>query len=89
MGLGSWPFSDVVEADRRQATAASARSTSIAFPFEAVERVEVLQDGASAIYGLDAIASVVNIIMRRDFDGLMLKGGYGVASRGDLPKLNA
>jgi iron complex outermembrane receptor protein len=54
-------------------------------PFEAVERVEVLQDGASAIYGSDAIAGVVNIIMRRDFDGLMVKGGYGVASRGDLP----
>jgi iron complex outermembrane receptor protein len=54
-------------------------------PFEAVERVEVLQDGASAIYGSDAIAGVVNIIMRRDFDGLMLKGGYGAASRGDLP----
>ena len=54
-------------------------------PFEAVERVEVLQDGASAIYGSDAIAGVVNIIMRRDFEGLSLKGGYGVASRGDLP----
>jgi iron complex outermembrane receptor protein len=54
-------------------------------PFEAVERVEVLQDGASAIYGSDAIAGVVNIIMRRDFEGLTLKAGYGVASRGDLP----
>jgi outer membrane receptor protein involved in Fe transport len=54
-------------------------------PFEAVERVEVLQDGASAIYGSDAIAGVVNIIMRRDFDGLTIKGGYGIASRGDLP----
>ncbi len=54
-------------------------------PFEAVERVEVLQDGASAIYGSDAIAGVVNIIMRRDFEGLRIKAGYGVASRGDLP----
>ncbi len=54
-------------------------------PFEAVERVEVLQDGASAIYGSDAIAGVVNIIMRRDFEGFTMKAGYGVASRGDLP----
>lgn len=54
-------------------------------PFDAVERVEVLKDGASAIYGSDAIAGVVNIIMRRDFDGLLLKGGYGISSRGDLP----
>lgn len=54
-------------------------------PFEAVERVEVLQDGASAIYGSDAIAGVVNIIMRRDFEGLKVKAGYGVSSRSDLP----
>ena len=54
-------------------------------PFEAVERVEVLQDGASAIYGSDAIAGVVNIIMRTDFDGLLLKGSAGISSRGDLP----
>src|SRR3546814_7977103 len=56
-----------------------------AFPFEAVERMEVLQDGASAVYGSDAISGVVNVIMRRDYDGLLLKGGYGVSSRGDLP----
>src|SRR3546814_11678584 len=55
------------------------------FPFEAVERMEVLQDGASAVYGSDAISGVVNVIMRRDYDGLLLKGGYGVSSRGDLP----
>ncbi len=54
-------------------------------PFDAVERVEVLKDGASAIYGSDAIAGVVNIIMRRDFDGLLLSGGYGISSRDDLP----
>ena len=58
-------------------------------PFEAVERVEVLQDGASAIYGSDAIAGVVNIIMRRDFEGLMVKGGYGISSRSDLPNREA
>src|SRR3546814_14312691 len=47
--------------------------------------MEVLQDGASAVYGSDAISGVVNVIMRRDYDGLLLKGGYGVSSRGDLP----
>jgi outer membrane receptor protein involved in Fe transport len=54
-------------------------------PFDAIERVEVLQDGASAVYGSDAIAGVVNIIMRTDFDGLLLRAGYGESSRGDLP----
>ncbi len=54
-------------------------------PFEAVDRVEVLQDGASAVYGSDAIAGVVNVIMKRDYDGLLIKGGYGISSRDDLP----
>ena len=43
-----------------------------AIPSAMVERVEVLKDGASAIYGSDAIAGVVNIITRDDFDGAEL-----------------
>ena len=39
-------------------------------PLSAVERVEVLRDGASAIYGADAVAGVINFILRRDFQGL-------------------
>ena len=54
-------------------------------PFDAVERVEVLQDGASAVYGSDAIAGVVNIIMASHYEGLLVKAGYGVSSRDDLP----
>lgn len=40
-----------------------------AIPTSAIDRIEVLTDGASAIYGSDAIAGVVNIILRSDFDG--------------------
>lgn len=39
-------------------------------PLSAVERVEVLRDGASAVYGADAVAGVVNFILRKDFKGL-------------------
>jgi len=39
-------------------------------PFTMVERVEVLTEGVSAVYGADAVAGVVNVILRRDFDGL-------------------
>ncbi len=46
-------------------------------PLALVERVEVLKDGASSIYGSDAIAGVVNIITRRDFDGAEISGYYG------------
>ena len=48
-----------------------------AIPSSAVERVEILKDGASAIYGSDAIAGVVNIILRRDFRGFDATAGYG------------
>jgi iron complex outermembrane receptor protein len=46
-------------------------------PLAIVERVEVLEDGASAIYGSDAIAGVVNIITRRNFDGAEAHAYYG------------
>ncbi|GGE64951.1 TonB-dependent receptor [Massilia psychrophila] len=46
-------------------------------PAEAVERVEILKDGASAIYGSDAIAGVVNVILRKDFQGTTVKASYG------------
>ena len=41
-------------------------------PLAAVERIEILRDGASAIYGSDAIGGVVNIIMRKDYEGMTL-----------------
>ncbi len=52
-------------------------------PLAIVERIEVLEDGASSIYGSDAIAGVVNIITRRDFDGAQISAQYGEYSEGD------
>jgi iron complex outermembrane recepter protein len=52
-------------------------------PLEAVERVEVVKDGASAIYGSDAVAGVVNIILRKSFSGTVLKATYGMSEKGD------
>jgi iron complex outermembrane receptor protein len=45
-------------------------------PFAAIERVEVVTDGASAIYGSDAVAGVVNYILRRPFDGAEITARY-------------
>lgn len=53
-------------------------------PKSAVQRIEVLKDGASAIYGSDAIAGVVNIILRKDFKGLELGANTGRATQGGL-----
>ena len=53
-----------------------------AIPLAAVDRIEVLTTGASAIYGADAVAGVVNVILRKDFDGLRLGLSYGDSTRG-------
>ena len=46
-------------------------------PMAAIERIEVLPSGASALYGADAVAGVINIILRDDFDGMELSLSYG------------
>jgi iron complex outermembrane recepter protein len=51
-------------------------------PFNAIERVEVLLDGASAIYGSDAIAGVINFIVRKDYRGAEATVYYGTPTRG-------
>jgi iron complex outermembrane receptor protein len=52
-------------------------------PSEAIERVEILKDGASALYGSDAIAGVVNVILRRDFKGTTARASFGQSEEGD------
>jgi Outer membrane cobalamin receptor protein len=49
-------------------------------PATAVERIEVLTSGASAVYGSDAVAGVVNFILRKDFEGLAVSVDYGQAT---------
>ena len=46
-------------------------------PLQMVERIEVLKDGASAVYGADAVAGVVNIIMRKNYEGTEVNANYG------------
>lgn len=52
-------------------------------PTALVDRIDVLKDGASSIYGADAIGGVINIITRRDQKGLRFDGSVGQAGRGD------
>lgn len=51
-------------------------------PLSSVDRVEVLKDGASSIYGADAIAGVVNIIMKDEFQGVTGEAEYGTSEHG-------
>jgi iron complex outermembrane receptor protein len=47
-----------------------------AIPMDAIERIEVLKDGASAVYGTDAVGGVMNFITRSDYQGLSVRGSY-------------
>lgn len=52
-------------------------------PLNAIDHVEVLNEGAGAVYGSDAVAGVVNFITRKDYDGLELTGDWGESSKHD------
>lgn len=58
-------------------------------PASAIERVEVLTDGASSIYGADAVAGVVNFVLRDDFDGVESSIRYGTVTEGALDEYRA
>jgi iron complex outermembrane receptor protein len=65
---------------RRLAAFAGGSGASVnvnAIPLAAIERIEVLKDGASGVYGSDAIAGVVNFILSRNFKGVEISGEYG------------
>lgn len=53
-----------------------------AIPSSIIERVEILTGGASAIYGSDAVAGVVNLVLRKNYDGTLLRGTVGTTADG-------
>jgi iron complex outermembrane recepter protein len=71
---------------RRLATFAGSNGSTVAVdinavPLAAIDRVEVLRDGASSLYGSDAVAGVINFILRSDYTGLELSAQYGAPTR--------
>ena len=81
---------------RRQTLSAAPTNDGINFvdtaslvPLIAVQRVEILKDGASTLYGSDAVAGVANFITRDDYDGVLLSGDYSNhLSEGDYEEYN-
>ena len=57
-------------------------------PTALIERVEVLTGGASAVYGSDAVAGVVNFVLKDDFEGAELSTGYEITEKGDAELLS-
>lgn len=93
-GLGASSTLTLVNG-RRVVRSATAQGITTAFvdlnsiPIAAIERIDVLKDGASPVYGTDAIAGVVNIILRDDFQGLEASGTYGISGEGDAEEASA
>ncbi len=71
---------------KRLGTTTSGLQDLSQIPVSAIDRIEVLKDGASAIYGSDAIAGVVNIITRKNFDGAEASAYVGQYGQGDGDK---
>lgn len=92
-GMGSGRTLVLIDGRRAPTNPMSASSGADvnAIPLAAVERIEILSDGASAVYGSDAIGGVVNIILRKDFTGAELRYGVGQpkVTGGDLEDASA
>ena len=58
-------------------------------PNAIIDRIEILRDGASSTYGADAIAGVINIITKKEIQGLHLNGSYGISQEGDAEEMRA
>ncbi len=84
-GLGSNRTLVLVNGRRMIASGTGAASSVDlnTIPVSMIQRIEVLKDGASAVYGTDAIAGVVNIILKRDFDGFEMNVQTGMSGQGD------
>jgi iron complex outermembrane recepter protein len=82
-GLG--PNRNLVLIDGRRATPVNAQMVvdTNSIPASAIDRVEVISGGASAVYGADAVGGVVNFILKDDFEGFDMTTQYGVTEEGD------
>lgn len=81
-GIG--PFATLILVDGHRVTNNSRSIDPSTIPSLGIERVEIIADGASAIYGSDAVAGVVNLIPRRSLDGGEVLARAGISSRGDF-----
>ncbi|HZF43646.1 MAG TPA: TonB-dependent receptor [Sphingomonadaceae bacterium] len=81
-GLGSDATLTLVNGHRLSYSASRQSIDISSIPLGAVDRIEIVPDGASALYGSDAVAGVVNIILKRDFDGLATSARIGSSTDG-------
>ncbi len=88
-GLGNTSTLVLVEGRRLAAGGIGEFIDVSTFPVSAIERIEVVPDGASAIYGSDAVGGVVNFRLRDDFRGAESSLRYGLTTEGSLRRFGA
>jgi outer membrane receptor protein involved in Fe transport len=81
-GLGSDATLTLLNGHRLAYNGARQAIDVSAIPLAAVDRIEIVPDGASALYGSDAVAGVANVILKSDYDGFRLEAEGGLATRG-------
>lgn len=81
-GLGSDATLTLLNGHRLSYSASRQAIDISSIPLDAVDRIEIVPDGASALYGSDAVAGVVNVILKRDYQGLEVEGRLGTSSDG-------
>jgi len=82
-GLGASATLVLLNGRRLPTYGGSGRAVDLnSIPIDAVQRIEVLKDGASAIYGTDAIGGVINFILKKDYQGLTVRSTVNVTEEG-------
>ncbi|HVJ03199.1 MAG TPA: TonB-dependent receptor [Sphingomonas sp.] len=84
-GLGTQRTLTLVNGRRHVASDLQNNAVSVdvnTIPNDLIERIEIVTGGNSAIYGSDAIAGVVNFILKKDFEGIQVRGGAGISEYG-------
>lgn len=81
-GLGPGSTLTLIDGHRMASGLPGGGADISSIPLDAVERVEVLTDSASSIYGSDAVAGVVNVILKQHYDGAKTSLSYGLAPEG-------
>ena len=85
-GLGTARTLTVVNGRRHVTTSPGDSSVDVnTIPTDLIERVDIVTGGNSAIYGSDAVAGVVNFVLKRDFDGFRLRAQSAITDEGDRP----
>jgi iron complex outermembrane recepter protein len=86
-GLGPFRTLTLIDGRRAQPLNANLAFDTNSIPSSAIERVEIISGGASAVYGADAVAGVVNFILKSDYEGMDLTARWGRTDHGDGAQL--